>query len=462
MHEYDRMHGSLVCLMAVIILALSFTSLCRVAHAEDAKLKFGSDIRLRYEFQDDFNMKYYGDNPPQGSSNDDGFLLGRFRAGLDYFPSHMTHLALWMQDAEAWDLAIPDSAFYNSTLGDENNPYKDRWELWKAFIETKGLFNLPLGMKAGRQRIFFGDKRVFGPGEWGNTGRWIWDALKLSYRFDKGFLDMYYGRTMIHNPDQFSLKHRHFYESFGMYSHVDLPKSMYSIAVEPFFMTKRDNHRRYKGEDGLYGTLDSWYAGFRAYKKDIMGFDWDFTYVRQFGDYADDDIEAYGYHLLFGYRMKDISMSPRFSFEYSYASGDSNPYDHDHGRFDGAFGARDKMYGRMNLFRWQNIEDAQVNLELEPSEGSYVKAEFHKFWLAEDKDGWSLNPKAYRDKTGLAGDDVGKEFDIVARYDYTKATQIQVGFGHFWPGEFTKRLASGEQANWVFLQWEYKFTTGLI
>ncbi len=448
--------------LTVVILSLASILFCSIAHAKDASLRFGTDLRFRYEFQDDFNMKYYGDNPPQGSSNDDAFLLGRFRAGFDYLPSYTTHLALWMQDAEAWDLAIPDSAFYNSTLGDENNPYKDRWEIWKAYIETKGVFDLPLTLKAGRQRIFFGDKRVFGPGEWGNTGRWIWDAIRTSYKFNHGFVDVYYGRTMIHNPDEFSLKHRHFYESLGMYSHVDLPENMCGIALEPFFMTKRDNHRRYKGEDGLYGSLDSWYVGFRAYKKDLMGLDWDFTYVRQFGDYADDDIKAYAYHMLLGYTIKNVIMSPGISFEYSYASGDSNPYDHDHGRFDGAFGARDKMYGRMNLFRWQNIEDAQINLKLRPSERSYVKAEFHKFWLAEKRDGWSLNAKAYRDKTGLAGDDVGKEFDIVARFDYTDTAQVQLGFGHFWPDEFTKRMVSAEQANWLFLQWEYKFSTGLM
>ncbi|MBW1829362.1 MAG: hypothetical protein JRI74_08065, partial [Deltaproteobacteria bacterium] len=84
-------------------LSISFMlSFLMVSNAPaEEKLVFGTDIRLRYEFQDNFNQKYYGDNPKQGSSRD-GFLLGRFRAGFDYRPSEMIHLTLWMQHSEVW------------------------------------------------------------------------------------------------------------------------------------------------------------------------------------------------------------------------------------------------------------------------------------------------------------------------------------------------------------------------
>ncbi len=63
-----------------------FTSLVASKALAGEKLVFGTEIRLRYEFQNNFNQKCYGDNPKQGTSGD-GFLLGRFRAGLDYRPS---------------------------------------------------------------------------------------------------------------------------------------------------------------------------------------------------------------------------------------------------------------------------------------------------------------------------------------------------------------------------------------
>lgn len=416
-------------------------------------LTFSANVRVRYEFLDNFNLKYYGDQPAKGEGTD-GFLLGRFRLGMDYRPTENIHVAVWGQHAEVWDLGFKESDFYNSTFDQEHNPYKDDWELYETYLEVKQILDQPLSMKAGRQIISYGDKRVFGPGQWGNSGKWIWDAVKLSYTFDAGFVDAFYGKTMLHDPDQFSLNHGHGFASYGFYSHFKLPESLVDIAVEPFFMTKKNNRYTYNGEDGQCGDFDSYYLGGRIFRMDLNGWDADFTFVKQEGDLADDDIDAYGYHALIGYNFKDIAFKPRISLEYSYASGDSDPKDGKKETFDGAFGARDKMYGRMNLFNWSNLKDAQINLEVKPKKGFYLKAEFHQFWLAEKEDAWYLN-KNYRDPDGNSGDKIGKEFDIVARWDLPKGNQIQLGYGHFWPDEFAEKQASDKEADWVFLQWTY-------
>lgn len=357
-----------------VVMAQFFLDLVLV-HADEEKLTFGANIRFRYEFQDNFNQKFYGGNHARGSS-DDGFLLGRFRAGLDYRPYKNIHLSLWMQDAEVWDIALPDSAFYNGKFGREHNPNRDRWELWDTYLEIGELLDRDLNLKCGRQRIFYGNMRIFGPGQWRNTGRWIWDATRLSYEFNGGFMDVYYGRTQLHEPVKFSLNHRHTFESVGSYSHFELPDKFFNIVLEPFFMTKGDEHNHYNGEDQRMGDLDSYYVGLRSCKKDIKGLDYDLTYINQWGDFSHDDIKACGYHILLAYNLKEIRTKPRVSIEYSFASGDSNPNDGDYETFDGAFGARDKMYGRMNLFHWKNIEDAQINLEIKPKKWFYLKAGF--------------------------------------------------------------------------------------
>ena len=75
--------------------------------------------------------------------------------------------------------------------------------------------------------------------------------------------------------------------------------------------------------------------------------------------------------------------------------------------------------------------DAEVNLTLQPLDWIYIKAEFHKFWLAEKKDGWSFNPKMYRDITGNSGNDAGKEIDILIKLSLSENHEIQIFFGHF-------------------------------
>jgi hypothetical protein len=370
----------------------------------------------------------------------------------------MIHLTVWMQHSDFWGMALPNRAFYSEKIGCQHNPNKDPWELSDTYLEIKRPFDAPLAVKGGRQRIVYGNKRIFGPGRWGNTGRWIWDALSISYMYMKGFFDVYYGRTVIHDPYKFSLTHRHFYESFGCYSHFALPKEFYEIVFEPFFMTKRDNHDKYKSEKGAFGDLDAYYAGIRVCRKDMKGFDMDMTYVGEFGKYSNDEFRAYGYHLLLGYNFKGVDIGPRFTVEYSFGSGDSDPTDGKHETFDGAFGARDKMYGRMNLFHWKNIKDAQVNLEGKTCKWCCFKAEFHQFWLAEKKDAWYLNPDEYRDKSGKSGDAVGKELDIVLRFDFPQNNEFQIGFGHFWPDEYAKKTASDKQADWFFFQWRHQYS----
>lgn len=433
-----------------------------VALAADDVLRMNADVRYRWEYEDNFNQKFYGASPPKGDAND-GFLLQRIRLTFDFNPYKNLHISAGLQDSRAYDVALPDEAFYNSRLGLEHNPNKDYWEPFDTYIELKNLFGQELGLKGGRQTIAYGDKRVFGPGEWGNSGKYIWDAVKLSYRSGDNFVDTFYGSNIVHEPDRFSLDHRHFFEAFAVYSHFLVPAKNRKFYLEPFFISKWDSRDNYKSEDNSFGDFQSEYYGLRSYAEIFSGFDYDLTFVWQTGNWGNDDLRAYGYHLLAGYKFPDVVWKPRISAEFSYASGDGDPNDGDRGTFDGVFGARDKMYGRMNLMAWSNLQDAQLNLELKPLKKLRLKAELHKFWLAEDKDGWSLNSKVYRDKTGRSGNELGSEFDIVGKYITTlKGLEIQFGYGHFWPGEFVENVADDVEANWCFLQAQYKFSSKFL
>ena len=122
----------------------------------------------------------------------------------------------------------------------------------------------------------------------------------------------------------------------------------------------------------------------------------------------------------------------------------------------------DMAYGRMNLFKWSNLEDTEGGIEVWPAKGLHIKAEYHHFRLAQSKDGWSHNPSFYRDSTGSSGKEMGHELDIVAQWHISKIHEIQAGYGHFWPGEFVKKEASSSEANWVFIQYAIHLSKNLI
>jgi hypothetical protein len=50
------------------------------------------------------------------------------------------------------------------------NPNEEFFEIYDAYLEYNQILK-DLTVKLGRQKIFYGDSRIFGPGEWGNTGR---------------------------------------------------------------------------------------------------------------------------------------------------------------------------------------------------------------------------------------------------------------------------------------------------
>ncbi len=64
------------------------------------------NIRYRYEFQHNFNIKYYGKNPLKGEGSD-GFLLQRVRAGGRWALAPNVHVAVGTQDASMHQRLAP-------------------------------------------------------------------------------------------------------------------------------------------------------------------------------------------------------------------------------------------------------------------------------------------------------------------------------------------------------------------
>ncbi|MDY6825345.1 MAG: alginate export family protein [Thermodesulfobacteriota bacterium] len=448
-------------LLAGVLLFFSTTATAgeqagRQPDEKPAKLSAWGEIRFRSEAQDNFNLKSYGVPAKAGDTNDT-FLLGRFRLGIKGNPLKNLFFSAGFQHAEAWGLALDETRFFKDVFDRQHNPYEDDMEPYNTYLLIKNLFTSPVELKAGRQLISYGDKRIFGPGQWGNAGRWGWDAVKLHCPLGKNFVDAYYGKTMIHDPNHLSLTHNHGFESMGIYSRFHLPSPVNSIVVEPFTMTKHSDGNLFRGEDGRTGEMDAYYTGVRIAEQDRRGFDWDATWVMQKGDYATDTLDAFGYHIQMAYNFNGVFLKPRIAIDYSYASGDEDPSDGEKGTFDGAFGARAKLYGRMNLFHWKNIKDAAAILTLCPAKTWRITAEAHVVALAETRDAWYLNPKAYRDPSGNSGDGLGRELDLVGTWNIGHGHQLQAGGGYFRPDEFAKKQASDTDAAWAFVQWNWRF-----
>ena len=388
---------------------------------------YDGQVRLRFESFDNMNEKYYGTKPKLGLAHDN-YLMSRIQVGLFYRFDEFWDARISMQDARVFDWGFDTADWYNSEFNQVHSTQTDFYELYETYLRYS---NNGFTVTAGRQKIPYGDLRVFGPGEWKNSGKWIWDAVKTSYKDGKNFLDFFYGAMMLHDPDEFSLHDRHGYYGAGMYGHYAYKEK---AAIEPLLAYKINDK-----PNGIYHKLESYYIGARVYDKDFYNFFYDATYVKSYGDYTrldsqTVDIDGVGYHAEAGYAFKPIKT--KLALGYTYATGD-NPNTKKNENFDTVFGASDKYYGRLNLFQWQNIKDSEIDLYYDAFEKTNIKLEYHTFYADEPSNKW-LSYKI----DSMQNDHYGDEIDLFGTYTYSKDFNILLGVGYFMAGEYIQEAAT--------------------
>ena len=437
--------------MVLLLLAV------RVSTAE--MITFDGEIRERFETLDGMNKKAYGDNSinykgiVKGES-DDKLLLQRIIAGFTYKKNKNITYHIHLYDARVWGWSLDKDDFikYSGTADeyttDSNEEY---FELFDANVRLKDIFVYGVTAILGRQKIWYGDKRIFGPGAWGNSIGWLWDAARLSYKKDGNFIDTWYGQTKTKDPESFSLTHKHAYQGVGIYAHHKTTKSG---AIEPFFAWKNNLFHETVPEENLY------YYGFRFYEKDYHGFNYDFTYSREDGDSGIKSVNAYAYVAKAGYKFKNIPMQPNIVAGRIVASGDNNPGDNTLKTYTRPFGSTDGThYGRMDIMNWSNMEDNQINLHLYPCEKAYVKISFHHFNLNKSEDKWAYY--GYSNAPGNNDSHIGDEYDFQFQYNYSQKLDFQFIYAYFNAGAFVKNNVEDNDAQRLFLQFTYKFNIGL-
>ncbi|MGB9894010.1 MAG: alginate export family protein, partial [Candidatus Saccharicenans sp.] len=354
-------------------------------------------------------------------------------------------LVVQLQDAE-----IVGSSFTDRDFAGKNNPYHDPFDINVAYVSFRPNQNLEL--KMGRQIISLGDRRVFGPGQWGNTGRYAWDALVLTYKtswFETTFLG---GRFIIHDPDRWPNKMAAGPTAWAIYASLKkLP-----LALDLFYVYKWDGRGLTAGETGT-GNLASHSLGFRI-DGHLGAWDYDAIYASQFGRWGADRLRAYGLVATLGYNFK-LFRKTTIQAMYVLGSGDSNPTDGRHQTFDGLFsGADTVMYDWMTLFFWKNLRDYRLNLITIPAEGLSFRAEYHNLHLAKAKDAWYDPGKVQRrDETGMSGRNLGQELDLVVQKKLLKNLEVLAGYCFFFPGRFIELTGPAPKGHWFFLQTTLNF-----
>jgi hypothetical protein len=194
--------------------------------------------------------------------------------------------------------------------------------------------------------------------------------------------------------------------------------------------------------------------GFRFYREKEKGhLDYEWESILQFGtsrattaatDTRDLDHFAHFHHVEVGYTFP-VAWSPRLVLAFDYASGDADPNDGNHGRFDTLFGAVVFDYGPTSIHRpfvHSNITGHGLKFEIRPHDQVFIYFHYRVFWLASDTDVWVGNSDL-QDPTGRSGSYLGNQLFLRGQWQVLANLHLESGIAYRIDGDFQKTVPNG-------------------
>jgi hypothetical protein len=401
--------------------------------ASAAPIAWEGQLRYRYEYRSvlDYRLPGAFKRPATqslGEAGDASIMRTRLGANLRLAPNVKGFFS--MQDAR--------------TMGAEGSPRGTlaNVDLFLAYVDLDSLGAWPVSVRAGRQVLVYGDGRLVSGADWGNSG-WGYDGLRVRYQPKSWQIDAFgtwisEGRlegqdrlfagldALWHGPRNVDLEGYHFARSFGDTGFV--------------------------AEGGRKGGLYDGTSGARA--RVVHGrLDVKLESAFQSGHRAGDDVRAW-----FGVARASLELpgawKPRAQGEFAIASGDRDPADGRFERFEPLFWGFHNFQGSLDVVSISNVKDWSGGLALQPHKGWTVTSDFHRFLLVEARDAWSdaAGTLLRRDPTGAAGVDLGRELDLVVKWDARPRVTVLSGYSRFWGGPYVERTGGGSDIDWGFLQ----------
>lgn len=429
----------------------------------------GMQTRLRYEVRDGFGIPGKSVDFADNADTRNDYLLIRARPRVGY-------------TAEWYNFLVEGRD--SRSHGDERNPSpeEDSFDLHQAYVTVGNHKEFPLSLKVGRQEFIYGDERVLGAFGWNNIGR-VFDAAKLRWQNPWFGADIFTSKLVLPNDNNFN--HHNEDEWFsGFYATT---KKLPKFSTDFYFLSRN------AGEESnlQFGSLvpgatprDIYTFGLRLKSNpgDLGPWDASTEIMGQFGHWNDParpfalrglDHQAFAAFVGAGYTFTDMSYTPRLGIEYNYGSGDDNPTDDKHTTFDNLYPTNHKFYGFMDLASLQNLHNVRLSASMKPLPRLTLLTEWHSFWLATTSDNFYTVAGARRGGIGATpgtgyginpGYDnyVGSEIDFIATYAISPQTTLEIGYAHFFTGDYIEQslrspAVGSTDANWVYVSLNVNF-----
>jgi hypothetical protein len=397
----------------------------------------------------------------RGRPNSSDELLLRERIHVGYAPvSWFDAFVEFQNSTEDWDQRHP-------------TPDSDVTDLHQGWMSVGDPKQFPLVAKVGRQEMMYGDQRFIGNSDWVNTGR-VFDAAKLRWIGDGYWVDGFVSQPVVFYDHHFDEANDHDWFS-GIYASS---QKLFPWQESQVYFLSRNASAQAVSDAALdvpgtpTSARDIYTFGLRmkSLPEKLGNWDYGVEAAGQLGSISRSgkrlDQQAYAVFGNGGYTWKDAWAIPRLGLGYEGGSGDSNSKDGKSETFDNLFGASHRFYGQMNLLCERNMHIPRVSASIEPLKKLSINADYLVFVMADTQDFLYPASGSGRNKNGYGihpnfNSFVGSELDLIASYNAGAFGNFQLGYGHFFIGDYIRESVESFPANkgavdadWVYVQWQ--------
>lgn len=386
-------------------------------------LEFGVDYRCRSEIRkNDLRRSTITTDYPV-------LLRSRFYIGIKN-----------LVDPFRFALEFEDAHRVNSQFGFDTKDF-NRAELIQLFaglhfenlLKEDELGNSrPVYLNFGRQTFEFLDRRLIALNRWRNTtNNFVGFRGTVGQDKNDWQIDLLALRPVERFYDKFDRRDttRYFLSAIGHWR-----KWSEVITIEPYYLVLKQMPTAVNN----YVSRMIHSPGVRFYgwlKNGLLNYD--IAHTHQFGTHDNLKHRAFMTTAEVGIKLKNFTCKPRISLFYGYASGDKNPSDQVHNRFERFYGFA-RPWSPDDYIIPENISTPKIRLEIQAANN--IKADFGYafYWLASSTDRFFnlFNGENNRDVTGKSGKFLGHGIDGRIGFTGIKFIDAYVGYSHFRNGEF--------------------------
>ena len=404
----------------------------------DGKLKIGGDFYVRFETRSDYYSRDGGRIKDHGTSS-------RQRLSFSLMPVKEFQFTVTFLKTLDWDDPHPYLFPY---------AYDHGTDVHQAYFVFKIPVESPVSIWAGRREIEYLGQRLIGHSYGWTNKPIIFDGAGVVFDGKRIKLDLFYLNQVLRDLDETHTFNDDWYgkpaDLYGMWLTFKKVSFIGNIDTYLLFDDRDNKDNSYTPGIRVYGKKGAW--------------DYDANLSLQFGrkHVNGEKLErhAWAFYLDSGYTFLD-PIKGRIAIQYNYACGDGDPNDHSYHTFDQLYACVHGKYGLMDLACWQNIHDLYFYSTLSPIKRIKLLFGIHSFWLDDTHAAWyTCYKKVQRhDQTGNADSFVGNELDLLVTYKphYTKNVIFKAFYGHFFAGSYVDDTGKSDDADYFYLQLEYRF-----